>query len=434
MKSRSICVTWLLALAAATFPVLLSAQANSFRRAKYIVTDLGTLPGGNFSQATDNNNLGLVTGVSSVNDGSQHAVVWLEKRIFDISQPGLGGPNSYAAGITPFGRVAGIAESSKADPNNENFCAYFTGLECQPFAWQQGVMTPLRLLGGNNGSAGPLNTRGQIVGMAETGTVDPDCPGTVAANGTGPQVLDFEPVIWDTPSSRPRRLKLPDGDTVGAALGINDRGQAVGTTGTCNNLYPPPFVAGPHAVFWDEDGSVHDLGNLGGTANPNITAVGNVAFAVNNRRQVTGLSALPRSQTIHAFFWSEETGKMLDLETAPGDLFSAGLAMNDEGDIVGASLDGPPPMGNARAVIWHNRQIADLNSLVAPTSLYLLTAFGINNAGQIVGFGVDMNTQEIHGFLAMPVTGDNGPVARGAIERPQLPPHVIADLPSRKHF
>jgi hypothetical protein len=91
-------------------------------------------------------------------------------------------------------------------------------------------------------------------------------------------------------------------------------------------------------------------------------------------------------------------------------------------------------MGNARAVIWHNRQIADLNSLVAPTSLYLLTAFGINNAGQIVGFGVDMNTQEIHGFLAMPVTGDNGPVARGAIERPQLPPHVIADLPSRKHF
>jgi len=79
---------------------------------------------------------------------------------------------------------------------------------------------------------------------------------------------------------------------------------------------------------------------------------------------VTGLSALPRSQTIHAFFWSEETGKMLDLGTAPpGDLFSAGLAMNDEGDIVGASLDGPPPMGNARAVIWHNRQIADLNCI-----------------------------------------------------------------------
>ena len=434
MKSRSICVTWLLALAAATFPVLLSAQANSFTRAKYIVADLGTLPGGNFSQATLNNNIGLIAGLSNVDDGSQHAVVWLDKQIFDISQPGLGGPNSYASGITPYGRVAGVAESSNLDPYNENFCDYFTGLQCRPFAWQQGVMTPLHLLGGNNGQAGPLNTSGQIVGMAETDTVDPDCPGTVAPNGTGPQVLDFEPVIWDSPHSKPRQLKLLHGDTVGAALWINDRGQAVGTTGTCQNSYPPPLCAGPHAVFWDADGSVHDLGNLGGTANPNITAVGNVAFAVNNRGRVTGLSALPGSQVVHAFLWSKETGKMLDLETAPGDLFNAGLAMNDEGDIVGASLDGPPPNGNARAVIWHNSQIADLNSLVAPTSIYLLTAFGINNAGQIVGFGFDMKTQEVHGFLAMPVTGDNGPAARGAIERPQLPPQVIADLPSRKHF
>ena len=399
-----------------------SARQAAPQAASYTVTDLGTLPGGFFSQATLNNNTGAITGVSTVADGSQHAVLWVAGQVFDIANPGLGGTNSYSLGITPGGRAAGVAESSAPDPYNENFCGYFTGLNCLPFAWDANAgMTPLPLLGGNNGQAGPINTRGQIVGMAETAIVDPNCPGTAAANGTGPQVLDFAPVIWDPGAKQPRALKLLANDTVGAATWINSHGQAVGTTGTCANSYPPPFCAGPHAVFWDSDGSVHDLGNLGGTENPAIAGVGNVAFAINDVGQITGVSALPGSQTTHAFLWTKTTG-MQDLGTLAGDVMSAGLGINDAGDVVGASLDAPPPFGNPRAVLWHNGQAADLNALVpATTSLYLLTAFGINDAGQIVGFAFDMNSGEVHGFMATPISG-GGPAARGPMSHVLLSP------------
>jgi probable HAF family extracellular repeat protein len=54
----------------------------------YIVTDLGTLPGGTFSQATYRNNNGLVTGISTAADGSQHAVLWVGGQIVDIAKTG----------------------------------------------------------------------------------------------------------------------------------------------------------------------------------------------------------------------------------------------------------------------------------------------------------------------------------------------------------
>lgn len=430
MKSRKAIAVWAAVLAAGVHPAFLNAQAAS-----YTVTDLGTLPGGNFSQATMDNNLGIITGVSTVADGSQHAMLWVGGQPLDIATAGLGGPNSYALGMSPGGVSAGAAETANADPYNENFCGYFTGLSCLPFIWQSGTgMKALPLPGGNNGQAGPVNALGQIVGLAETGTVDPNCPGTLAPNGTGPQVLDFAPVVWDPGAKQARLLKLPGNDTVGAALWSNDSGQVVGTTGTCANSYPPPICAGPHAVFWDRDGSVHDIGSLGGTANPAITGVGNMAFAINNRGQVTGGSALPGSQTIHAFLWTQASG-MQDLGTVGSDLWSVGLAMNDRGDIVGTSIDGSASAGNPRAAIWQNGKAADLNALVpADTSLYLLVAFGINNAGQIVGFGVDFNSGEVHGFLASPIAGSGGPAARGPMNHVALGAAARNDVLRRMHF
>jgi hypothetical protein len=43
----------------------------------------------------------------------------------------------------------------------------------------------------------------------------------------------------------------------------------------------------------------------------------------------------------------------------------------------------------------------DLNTLVCgESSLYLLVAFGINEGGEIAGFGVAPSTREVHGYLA----------------------------------
>jgi len=188
------------------------------------------------------------------------------------------------------------------------------------------------------------------------------------------------------------------------AFWINDHGQAVGSTGSCANTSVPPFAIGPHAVIWDKDGSVHDLGNLGGTANPGLLGIGNVAFAINNRGHVTGVSVLPGDTNIHAFLWTK-TKLMEDLGTLPGDLNSAGLGMNNLGDIVGASIDGDVATGFPRAMLWHAGVMNDLNALVPDSPLYLLTAFTINDRGDIVGFGVN-STGDVHGFLAIPTGAD----------------------------
>ena len=283
-------------------------------------------------------------------------------------------------------------------------------------------MSPLPTLGGTNGggSSSHINDRGEVAGFAEEDTVDPDCPGTVAVNGTGPQLLYFEPVIWGPSPDEIRKLPPLTGDNVGMALFINDNGQAVGTSGTCANTTLPGPMTGPHAVLWERDGSVHDLGNLGGTSNSAVLALGNVAVSVNDRGQVSGLSALPEITgngcpgnppnpvcfPFHPFLWTKETG-MRDLGLLPGDFDGAGLGMNNLGEVVGPSFSSPgPTSGNPRAFLYRDGKMHDLNALVPPDSpLYLLIAYGINDAGQIAGFGVNSNG-DIHAYLATPCNRD----------------------------
>jgi probable HAF family extracellular repeat protein len=396
----------------------------------YSVIDLGTLPGGTFSMAGTISNNGVITGSSTGSDGNSHAVIWVGEHILDISNPGLGGFNSGAFGSTPGVKVGGGAESSVQDPNNENFCAYFSGLECLPYVWQSGVMAPLPLLGGYNGEVNLVSDNGQFVGVAENSTKDPQCLSTPYVNGVGPQILDFEAVIWNTATGQLRPLNPLSGDTVAEGFGINHKGQAVGGSGSCADTYPPPFAAAQHAVLWDADGSVHDLGNLGGTANPNALGSGNIAFAINDQGQVAGLSALPGGTTFHGFFWTQKTG-MEDLGTLSGDVISAGLNMNGLGAVVGSSVDGPIATGNPRAVVWQKGVITDLNTVVpADTSLYLLTAFDINDAGQVVGIGFDPASGEVHAFLASPNPG-GGPAAHRA-ERRQIIPDIVRENLQRR--
>jgi len=381
-------------------PVGLAAQELKAQPTRYTVTDLGP-PATVFSQGTGLNNYGLVSGLATLpDDVTQHAVIWYKGRIMDIGTPGLGGPNSGALGVNDLGQAIGQAETP--DPNNENFCDYFTGLTCLPFLWQRGVMTPLPLLGGHNGTVGSINNRGEVAGIAENSTRDDDCPLTPALNGTGPLAFDFEAVIWGPGRGEIRELHPLPGDTVGAAFGINDNGQAVGVSGLCSNTTLPGFEAGPHAVLWEKDSSVHDLGSLGGTVNTAILGLGTVAFSINEHGQVAGVSALAGNTNFHAFLWTKETG-MRDLGVLYGDVDSAGLGINDGGEVVGASVGAGGPLVDVRAFLWQNGVMSDLNALVpADSPLYLLTAFAINNTGEIAGFGVNTSTGDLHAFLATP--------------------------------
>lgn len=370
----------------------------------YTLTDLGTLPGGKFSQATYIDKSGLVIGLSDVADGSQHAVVWQNGRISDVSKPGLGGPNSGIFGLNRWGQALGQGESSAADPNNEDFCAYGTGLKCLPYLYQNGLAVLLPTLGGNNGTVGTINSHGQAVGLAETNVKDATCPAGKLPSGTGPQVLQYQAVVWGPGSAAVRKLSPLPGDTVGQALAINDSGQAVGASGLCSNTSIRPIALGPHAVLWESDGSVRDLGSLGGTVDVG-SEVGNIGNFLNNRGHVVGASALPGNKTIHAFLWTPEIG-MRDLGALDGDNKSVGAAINEREESVGVSFDAE---SDPRGYLWRHGEMTDFNELLpADSPLYVLWLSAINDHGEVAGFGAT-NTGDIHAFLAKPNASASSP-------------------------
>ena len=402
MKSKSRFRMLATVLAALVPAANLAAQARSEQAMggfpRYALIDLESLPGGPFSQAAYLSDFGLPVGIVATAKGVQHAAAWPDGILFDVGTPGLKGPNSGLFGINAAGVASGQAESSASDPNNENFCAYGTGLKCLPAAFQHGVMTALPLLGGNNGTVGNVNSQGEIPGVAETGTKDSSCPTKPQPTGVGPLVFDFKAVVWGPKPKQIRRLGTLGKDTVSIALWINDKGQAVGVSGSCANTNLPPFSAGPHAVLWQKDGSAHDLGNLGGTIDEGTIGSGNVALAINNLGQIVGASVTP-SGSPHAFLWTPEQGRMVDLETLDGDPFSGAQGIDDRGEIVGSS---GADLMHSRAFVWKDGMMMDLNQLVpAKSPLYLVDAAAINASGVIAGIGATQSG-DIHTFLAIP--------------------------------
>jgi probable HAF family extracellular repeat protein len=378
-------------LAALAMPSLLGAQAKLPGHVRYTVIDLGPVgpPPGQAFSITQNT---LVSGAAAVPGGAIHAVLWLKNFKFDIGKRGLGGTNSIAFGANVWGQVVGLAETSKADPNGEDFCGFAaqgfpsSSGSCLPYLWQLGVMRPLPTLGGNNGQANQINIRGQAVGLAENNKKDLNCP--------APQVLQFKPVLWE--NGRARQLPTVGGDVDGVALGINDRGQVAGASGDCAPFSPTLlFPLQPlHAILWQQ-GKAVDLGNLGGDG----YGFGNIALNLNSKGEVVGNSDLPGDTTNHAFLWTKEKG-MQDLGTLPGDFLSAGLDINDRTEVVGVSLDSS---FNLRAYLWRNGHMTDLNSLIpADSPLALLLACSINSKGEIIGLAMQKSNGEFHAFLATP--------------------------------
>jgi probable HAF family extracellular repeat protein len=145
-----------------------------------------------------------------------------------------------------------------------------------------------------------------------------------------------------------------------------------------------------------------NLGSLGGIA-------GSSASAINNLGEVTGTSDLAGDATYHAFLWRK--GVMTDLGTLPGDFSSYGSAINNRGQIVGGSCDID---GNCRQVLWENGVMTELNTLTpADSTLSILDAVTINDAGEIVGYAYDQATGNTPAFLALVSSGGDNSSAEG---------------------
>jgi probable HAF family extracellular repeat protein len=387
-------LAWIAVISVFTLPAMpvrvlaQERQQQAQHLSHYAVTDLGTL-GGTFSIAFGINDKGQIDGLSTTPGDQVTHGFFLENGVM-TDMGTLGGPNSQAFfGPSEAPQATGLAENGIPDPNGEDFCGLGTHLICLNFVWQNGVMTPLSTLGGNNAQGSDINDQGQIAGMAENSTPDPNCP--------APQVLQFRPAVWA--NGKIQALPVSLGDPEGAAFGINGRGDLVGASGDCaayDLRYGVPLQP-QHALLWRK-GSVKpiDLGNLGGRIN-------NAGFAINESEQVAGASDLAGDQFQHAFLWQH--GVISDLGTLPGDVVSAASGINNRAQATGASIDAA---GNPRAFLWQNGVMTDLNSLIPPNSpLYLMHACSINSRGQIVGYALQISTGELHAYLATPITAED---------------------------
>jgi probable HAF family extracellular repeat protein len=146
-----------------------------------------------------------------------------------------------------------------------------------------------------------------------------------------------------------------------------------------------------HAIAW-RAGAVTDMGAS--------LAWNSRASAVNDRGIAIGYMWPPPSEpyVFHAAIFVG--GQVSDLGALPGDTNSQALAINDEGVVVGSSMN---DAFQERAFIHADGAMRDLNEWVTdPGGVYLLRAKGINSAGIIIAEGTGPDGAQ-HAVVLLPV-------------------------------
>jgi uncharacterized membrane protein len=390
-------------VAAAATPLVANAQIRDLAGASkspYKLVVLGTL-GGTQTLALGDNDRGWVDGSAALpSNSSFHATLWTLKPKRTVDLGTLGGPNSFVSNLNDRGLIAGYSDTSMSDPMNENFCSFGSGDLCQAFLWQgKGLIALPALPGGNNSAAVDVNNAGQVAGFSENGTQDSAC--------LAPQVFDYETVVWG-PKNQMKTLQPLTGDTVSEAYAINDNGDVAGASGSC--ITPGTSAGLLHAAMWHRGKSV-ELPTLGGTLD-------NAGHAINQRGAVAGDASVPGNSTLRAVLWSTPK-KVVDLGTLPGDNYSEGWGLNDEGQAAGESCNS----STCRGYLWQNGVMTDINTLIPPNSRYSLAfAFAVSDRGNIAGYGFDVSTGDIVGFVLIP-TGERAHLGGSSVRAP-MPPQL----------
>jgi probable HAF family extracellular repeat protein len=351
--------------------------------------------GGTSSVGASIDDRGVVAGRSNLPNGVRHAALWRDGAPTDLGA--LGGPDKPSTVLWPVknlrGIVSGLSYTNEPDPNGEKWsCGFFLaspGTRCLGFRWQDGVMTALRPFpGGTHSFATGTNDFGFTVGWAEDGVVDATC--------VAPQRLRFRAAVWGPGGHLVRELRpLPgSGDTTSAATAVNDRGQVVGISGVCDQA--AGRFSAIHAVLWQPNGQVVDLGGLGGVAwnTPNM---------INQRGDVVGFlnasAADGGDQNFRPFL--KRAGHALEaLPMLPGAANGSAQSVNEWRHVVGDSCDAG---GACRAVVWLDGAVHDLNALVDDQEDRLTIAKDVDDFGRITGQGFDDEAGTFFAFVATPV-------------------------------
>ena len=185
--------------------MLLAAISTSVHAVTYKITDLGVLPEGMWSSATDINDSGMVVGQSYSGSGVQ-AFLW------DGTMHGLGllsgATSSYIGGINNSGIVVGTSSTPSGD---------------RAFLWDGETHDLGALIGENNSYAYDVNDSGVVVGMGNN---------VFLWDGKMHNLNDF--IDPSTP-----------GWTLIEARGINSSGQIVGLGSIAGGM-PHAYLATPY--------------------------------------------------------------------------------------------------------------------------------------------------------------------------------------------
>jgi probable HAF family extracellular repeat protein len=212
-----------------------------------------------------------------------------------------------------------------------------------------------------------INSQGQVIGFAST--------------ALGQRAFLWSPTVPNGNVGASVNLgSLPSGSSGSAGYGINSMGQVAGTGNT-------PGLS--RAMLWSP-------ATPNGTTGSMVALTGTQTFgsAINAMGQVVG-GGFP--STSKGFLWTPTTpngitGSSIELGTLAGSTRTDALAINNNGQVVGAALG---PIQNA--FLWSpsapngvDGTLVNLNTLIDEAdAVYwqLASARGINDKGQIVGYG-----------------------------------------------
>lgn len=256
-------------------------------------------------------------------------------------------PSAWA--VTELG--AGLDGEHVTVNNRGQVLALGGDLGSSPALWENGKLTVIGRLGGQESQALALNERGQVVGWSDTKRRGP----------AGGHAFAHHAFLWQ--SGRVRDLGTLGG-AESEAFGLNDRGQVVGWANTSSGAR--------HAFLW-QSGHMRDLGTLGGS--------NSVATLINEHGQVAGSSTTgSRSSWRRPFLW--QNGRMRDLGAVYGGLPDMkAVDINERGDVIGRLIwSGEGTHSPGRAWLWHAGRTRGL-----PTCGVDAIPFAMNDRGEVVG-------------------------------------------------
>lgn len=337
----------------------LGVASPSMAVSLYTITDLGSLsPQGTDTRAAGINNLGQVVGRSRFSSGTlSHGYIWENGVLSELPYTGLKngteivtlpGRGGFSRSINDSGFIVGTADELPGPTDR--------GLLWSPNG-SGGYNLAIYDFGGVESYFYDINNSNQIAGAH------------IYASGKR------NAVFWENNL----KIDLPSlGGDENFTSAINDNTVIAGyidTDGADNgtNTY--------EAAIWQKDSNGNFVLSRLGT----FGAAQSLAKDININNDLVGqLVNVEEDVTTRSPFLFKD-GNKIDLGSFGGTVGDA-LSINANTQIVGYSNTGS---NVAHAFLWENGQLFDLNNLLVNGSGWQLTqATGINDLGQIVGYGL----------------------------------------------